>query len=210
MKFWIMAILLFLTGCTVKNSQPSTARHSEETENAGRASNVIQQEEAPAAEAQPEPSSAEADSVLAAVSTPLLDNSAARVENINLACGAVNGIAVYPGGTFSFNDTVGRRTEERGYQDAPVIINGHSEQGCGGGVCQVSTTLYMAAETAGLSIVERHPHSHSVPYAPEGMDATVISGEKDLRFTNNTDNVLILYVWTDGEEVFSKITKNNP
>ncbi|MGN1097405.1 MAG: VanW family protein [Clostridia bacterium] len=144
---------------------------------------------------------------LAQASTPLLDQSARRVENINIACGAINGMALYPGGTFSFNTAVGRRTEENGYGDASVIIDGHSEQGCGGGVCQVSSTLYMAALSAGLQIDERHPHSHGVPYAEDGNDATVVYGEKDLVFTNNTDGIITLFTWTDGNKVFSKIIK---
>lgn len=150
---------------------------------------------------------AEAETVLAEVSTPLLDDSASRVENINIACGAINGVVLLSGGSFSFNDTVGRRSEENGYGDAPVLVNGHKEQGCGGGVCQVSSTLYMAALDAGMTIDERHKHSESVAYAPDGNDATVVFGEKDLCFTNGLAAPVTLYIWTDGASVFSKITQ---
>lgn len=141
--------------------------------------------------------------------TELLDNSPSRVSNINLACNAINGLELEPGGSFSFNRAVGRRTEAKGYMDAPVLIDGHKEQGCGGGICQVSSTLYIAALNAGLQIDERHRHSESVAYAPDGNDATVVYGEKDLIFTNNTDKPVTLSVWTDGAYVFSSITQKS-
>ncbi len=145
------------------------------------------------------------DTLLASASTPLPDSSASRVNNIRLACASVNGSVLYPGGSFSFNSAVGAVTEENGYTDAPVIKDGHKATGCGGGICQVSSTLYMAVLNSGLSVAERHAHSASVPYAPEGLDATVVSGEKDFCFTNNTGNILSLRMWTDGEAVFSEI-----
>ena len=157
----------------------------------------------------PEEPPAPAEVTVGEASTPLLDDGETRVENINLACGAIDGYVMEPGGSFSFNDAVGRRSEEKGYGDAPVIVNGHKEQGCGGGVCQVSSTLYMAALSAGLQIDERHPHSHGVPYAPDGNDATVVFGQKDLAFTNNTDGVLTISMWTDGADVFSTITRKS-
>lgn len=144
---------------------------------------------------------------IAEASTELLDDTPARVANINLACGAISGLQLSPGESFSFNNTVGRRTEANGYEDAPVLVDGHKEQGCGGGVCQVSSTLYMAALNAGLQIDERHRHSKSVGYAPDGNDATVVFGQKDLIFTNNTDKTITLFIWTDGISVFSKITQ---
>ncbi len=198
--FIILSLLFMLESCggnrISENGSNSTAKSRSAVRTEGEADNAERQTE-----------TKEEPTVLAEVSTPLLDASEARLDNINIACGAVNGTDILSGGSFSFNDIVGRRTEERGYRDAPVIIDGHSEQGCGGGVCQVSSTLYMAAYSAGLEIVERHPHSSPVPYAPNRMDATVVSGEKDLRFTNNTDSTITIYVWTDGNEVFSKITK---
>ncbi len=141
--------------------------------------------------------------------TPLLDKSPERLNNINIACGAINGVALYPGGSFSFNEVVGQRTRERGFADAAVIVDGHADTGCGGGICQVSSTLYMSAVKAGLRIDERHPHSHTVPYAPDGNDATVVFGHLDLRFTNNTDSILILCVQVEEDGVFSGIIKKN-
>lgn len=197
----LMLIIMLFSGCTQAGNLPPGIEKTAVTgrgEDSGAALRLSELND---------DETMEVEVTLAEASTPLLDDSPSRVENINIACGAINGIAVYPGGTFSFNDTVGRRTAERGYEDAPVIVDGHKEQGCGGGVCQVSSTLYMAAVKAGLTIDERHPHSHSVAYAPKGMDATVVSGEKDLKITNSTDGVVTLYIWTDGVKVFSKITQ---
>ncbi len=158
---------------------------------------------------EPSPPPQPAETVLGEASTALLDDGESRVANIDLACAAINGTTVPPGGSFSFNGTVGRRTEANGYGDAPVIVNGHKEQGCGGGVCQVSSTLYMAALNAGLQIDERHPHSHGVAYAPDGNDATVVFGQKDLAFTNTTDKEITLSMWTEEGAVFSKITQKD-
>ncbi len=193
----ISVLILLLTGCGEKTAN----------ENGGAVRRTaVETREIPENDDAPQPP---AETVIAQTQTPLLDDSPSRVENINIACGAINGVVLYPGGSFSFNDTVGRRTEANGYGDAPVLVNGHKEEGCGGGVCQVSSTLYMAAVRAGLQIDERHPHSHGVGYAPEGMDATVVFGEKDLAFTNNTDKIITLGIWTDGANVFSQITQKS-
>ena len=196
MKYILYIILIFmLSGCT--------GDRSARTPDDGQGARLRTETELPLDEATP------AEVVIGQASTPLLDDSASRVENINIACGSIDGLSIYPGGSFSFNDTVGRRTEANGYGDAPVLVNGHKEEGCGGGVCQVSSTLYMAALDAGLQIDERHSHSESVAYAPKGMDATVVFGEKDLVFTNSTDKVITLSVWTDGSDVFSSITQKS-
>ena len=86
-------------------------------------------------------------------------------------------------------------------------MNGEKSYGIGGGVCQVSTTIYMAALNAGLEITEHHNHSEPVAYASEGMDATVVFGVKDFKFKNTTSKDLYIYVWVSEEKVFSKILK---
>lgn len=113
--------------------------------------------------------------------------SQGRVTNIRLACASCNDVILNPGETFSYNEAVGERTSERGFQSAPVIANGQLVPGIGGGICQVSTTLYAACLNAGLEIVERHPHSKPVAYVPHGMDAAVSWGTLDYQFRNNTD-----------------------
>lgn len=113
-----------------------------------------------------------------------------RSQNILLAAGALHGLLVLPGEEFSFNRAVGQRTAARGYLPAPMFNEGETVSGLGGGVCQVSTTVYQAALQAGLAITERHPHTLPVTYAKPGADATVVWGHKDLRWQNNTDKPL--------------------
>lgn len=108
-----------------------------------------------------------------------------RNNNISLACKAINGIVVYPNKIFSFNQTVGPRTKEKGYKVATIFVNGRKKKGTGGGVCQVSSTLYNAVLNAKLTVVERHPHSLPVAYVPKGKDATVSYDTKDFKFKNN-------------------------
>lgn len=107
----------------------------------------------------------------------------ARVHNISLACSRISGSKIMPGEEFSFNDVVGRRTRENGFQDAAVIQNGVFVQGTGGGVCQVSTTLMGAALRSGLRVTESHPHSLLVGYVPPSQDA-MVSRYSDLKFFN--------------------------
>ena len=139
--------------------------------------------------------------------TPLLDDGINRVLNIKLACSHISGMTVNSGEEFSFNAIVGKRSYENGWLDAPVIIDGQKSYGPGGGVCQVSTTLYMAAVNSGMEITERHTHSEPVAYAPAGSDATVVYGVKDMKFVNTSGNTVIIYTWTADEKVFSKIIK---
>ncbi|NLT95915.1 MAG: hypothetical protein GXW85_10410 [Clostridia bacterium] len=115
-----------------------------------------------------------------------------RTENIKLACEAIKNTLLAPGEVFSFNDVVGPREEERGYLTAMVIQGGEFVPGLGGGVCQVSSTLYNCVLSAGLEIVERHRHSLPVGYVPPGQDATVVYGLKDFKFKNNTQRYLLL------------------
>ena len=110
-----------------------------------------------------------------------------RNTNLHLACEAINGVVLLPGETFSYNNTLGERTPERGYRPAPSYINGLTVDSYGGGICQVSTTLYYCALLADLPIVERHTHGYLSDYIDPGMDASVSWGSADLRFTNNTN-----------------------
>ncbi|MBC8143793.1 MAG: VanW family protein, partial [Armatimonadetes bacterium] len=123
-------------------------------------------------------------------------DTAGRDINIGIAVGDINGTLLSPEETFSLNTIVGRRTKARGYKKAKVFVNAKIVEGVGGGVSQVTGTLFNAAALAGLSILEVHPHSRPVAYLPLGRDATVAYGSKDLRFKNNTDApVYIVYTF---------------
>lgn len=110
-----------------------------------------------------------------------------RAVNIALASSRINGLVIQPGESFSFNQAILPRTTANGYVKANVIVNKKYVLGIGGGICQVSSTLYAAMLTAGLPATERHPHSLDVGYIPVGMDATISGNALDLRFTNIFD-----------------------
>lgn len=119
-----------------------------------------------------------------------------RKHNVETASRTLNKIFVDVGGEFSFNHTIGPRTEAKGYKTSKIIVNGQFVDGVGGGVCQVSTTLYNAVLLAGLKITEYHPHSLPVSYVSPSFDAMVSYGGADLRFINNTHNPIIIYSTT--------------
>lgn len=106
-----------------------------------------------------------------------------RVQNIRIATELINGVILQAYGEFSFNQTVGKRTAEAGFQQAKIIVNGEYVLGTGGGVCQVSTTLYNAALKSGLTVTEFHPHSLQVSYVAPSRDA-MVSSHSDLKFVN--------------------------
>ncbi|WP_379356069.1 MULTISPECIES: VanW family protein [unclassified Paenibacillus] len=115
-----------------------------------------------------------------------------RSSNIALAAKALNNYVVFPGEKFSFNETVGKRTKEKGYLRAPVIVRGEMYEDIGGGICQVSSTLFNAVDRAGLTILERYSHSRSVHYVPPGRDATVSWHGPDFIFQNPYDQPILI------------------
>ncbi|MDQ3924709.1 MAG: VanW family protein [Actinomycetota bacterium] len=115
------------------------------------------------------------------------DQSEDRVENLKIASNAISGRALAPGEIFSVNEVVAPLD----YNKTKVIIEGKEEKADGGGLCQVSSTLYMAANYAGLEIVERHPHYAQLPYIRPGMDATVWFGSLDMKFKNTTEGYIL-------------------
>jgi vancomycin resistance protein YoaR len=115
-----------------------------------------------------------------------------RLHNVQLVSELIDSTLVAPGATFSFNDTTGERSADRGFQEAPVIINGELENGLGGGVCQVSTTVFNAVYDAGLRIDRRTNHQLYISHYPLGRDATVNYPDIDLVFTNDTEAWLLL------------------
>ena len=115
-----------------------------------------------------------------------------RLHNVQLVADLIDGALVAPGSRFSFNETTGERNEAKGFAEAPVIINGELQNGIGGGVCQVSTTVFNAAFDAGLSIERRTNHALYISHYPLGRDATVNYPDLDLVFTNDTDRWLLV------------------
>lgn len=115
-----------------------------------------------------------------------------RANNVGLAAAAINNQVVFPGETFSFNRVVGKRTAEKGYVRAPIIVRGELAEGVGGGICQVSSTLFNAIDRAGLRILQRYSHSRHVAYVPPGRDATVSWGGPDFVFRNEYGQPILI------------------
>jgi len=125
-------------------------------------------------------------------------SSAGRANNIRVAARFIDGTVLQPGETFSYNSIVGRRTEARGFMEAPGIIGGRLVPTIGGGVCQVSSTIYGALLFTDLEIVSRRNHSLTVGYIAYGQDATVATDLIDFKFKNNSDFPIRLEVTTSG------------
>ncbi|MFZ5626399.1 MAG: VanW family protein [Bacillota bacterium] len=143
--------------------------------------------------------------IISQFSTTFDPKNVDRAYNVMVAANAVNGVLLAPGQVFSFNKIVGPRSKEAGYRDAPVIINNELVPGVGGGVCQVSTTLYNSVLLAGLEIVERTNHSIPVKYVPVGRDATVTYGGLDFKFRNNRNHWLYLKSQIAGNRLIFKV-----
>jgi vancomycin resistance protein YoaR len=118
-----------------------------------------------------------------------------RIHNVQLVAQLLDKHLIAPGATFSFNATTGARTAAKGFKEAPVIINGELKTGLGGGVCQVSTTVFNAAYEAGLAITQRTNHALYISHYPTGRDATVNYPDLDLKFVNDTQHWLLLRTW---------------
>lgn len=116
-----------------------------------------------------------------------------RSHNIRISAEAISGCYIKPGDMFSYNQATGSRSKEKGYKEAPVIVNGKLEPGTGGGVCQVSTTLFNAVMLAGLEVTSRSSHFSPVSYVPEGRDATVAEGIIDFCFRNDLKHGVYIY-----------------
>jgi len=128
-----------------------------------------------------------------------------RYNNIILASEAIDGIILEPGEEFSFNQVVGRRTSARGYKSAPAFSGGQVVQAIGGGICQVSSTIYSAIKDTDIRIKERHAHGRPVTYLPRGRDATVSWGTLDFKFINNTEYPLRIDIDIDGRTLTVRV-----
>jgi len=138
--------------------------------------------------------------VIATYTTNFRTTDTGRNRNIELSADAINNVVLGPGDHFSYNEVVGPRTTEAGYQPAPEIINKELVMGIGGGICQTSSTLFNAVDQAGVKITAITHHSKSVGYVPEGRDATVSWGGPDFKFTNDKDYPIMLKAKMDKEK----------
>lgn len=205
----LLMIVGLLCGCTPaepekkpEDTPPTTPVQPRENEPAETPSTQPkpQEPEAPPVENEPTPEPSPAP-LSVTVKTPLLDKSEGRLNNVKLACQAVNGLVLQAGEEFSFNKVVGARTAERGYEKAIVFKDKEKVEELGGGICQLSSSLYCAALDAKLEVTERHAHQLEVDYVPTDMDATVCYGDKDFKFVNSTDTAIAISAELTEEEV---------
>jgi vancomycin resistance protein YoaR len=138
--------------------------------------------------------------VVAAYETPFSRSQGNRSRNIEVALSRVNGVVLSPGQTMSFNEVVGARSVENGFQHAGEIFKGEMVDGVGGGTCQAASTLHAAAFFGGLDILERLPHSRPSAYIELGLDATVVYPSVDLKLRNPYDFPIVLHAWVDGSK----------
>ncbi|HZX21038.1 MAG TPA: VanW family protein [Clostridia bacterium] len=128
-----------------------------------------------------------------------------RTENIKIAANNINDTILMPGEEFSFNDSTGPRDAKSGYKEASIIMDGEFVTGIGGGVCQVSTTLYRAALRSDMEITSRQNHGLPISYVPMGQDATVVYGYIDLKFKNNKKYPVYVESLVRGGEIYMRL-----
>jgi len=128
-----------------------------------------------------------------------------RIHNVQVVSHLIDGTLIAPGTTFSFNGTTGDRNASKGFLEAPVIINGELTTGLGGGVCQVSTTVFNAAYEAGLPITARTNHALYISHYPLGRDATVNYPDIDLKFVNDTGHWLLLRTYVGSSSLVATL-----
>ncbi|MBO1626887.1 VanW family protein [Bacillus arachidis] len=143
--------------------------------------------------------------VIAEYSTPMAGRNGSQSFNVNKSANTLSGALVAPGETFSFNERVGITDAAHGYKSAAVYLNGKVVQSAGGGVCQVSSTLYGAALRADLGVVARSNHSMPVHYLPLGQDAAVADYGPDLKFQNNTGKYIYIQAFSNGGSITTRI-----
>lgn len=139
--------------------------------------------------------------------TSFSQNDTGRLNNMKLASKKINGTVLQPKEQFSFNRTVGERSSSLGWSESTVIVNKHYVKGIGGGICQISSTLFNAVDNSNLQVVERHPHSLPVSYVPTGRDATVAYGSLDFKFKNNLNQPISIFIIVSGTKVTATIYK---
>lgn len=148
--------------------------------------------------------------VISEYRSSLAGSSSNRRTNVAVACNSVNGTILNPDEVFSYNKTVGAVTTANGYLPATIFTSKGHESGIGGGICQLSSTLYCAALEGNLEIVKRRNHMYIVGYVPYGQDATVYEGELDFRFKNNTNEPMKITAQVVNGEVIVKLLGKKP
>ena len=140
--------------------------------------------------------------LMASYQATLPDPILAERHNISQAADYLRGAVVEPGEVFSLNTRIGRRSTERGFKPGPMYSGGQIVATVGGGVCKIASVIYNVAILANQEIIERHPHSMTVPYVPPGQDATISYGTKDFKFRNNTNSPILIWAKNIGGTLY--------
>jgi len=135
---------------------------------------------------------------------------APRARNVQLAASMLDGATLRPHHRLSFDERIGPRTPERGFLDAETLLNGVPTPGIGGGICQVATTLFVAAFTAGLPVHEVHPHTRLPHYARPGMDAAIASARFDLVLENPLAELVTIRARTERDQLIVELASSAP
>ena len=220
--FVFLIIIMILVGFFIynsnknKNSKPNyssnyTAERTSVSDNSitSNTTNNITDDNTGSKESEDDKGSTTKNDTISNFSTKLPKDTKARYSNINLACETLNDTVVKKGDTFSLWDTLGCPTKEKGYRKAKAFTSdGQIKYSYGGGICQVSTTIYNALlKVDGLKILERHEHSRDVVYIKDGKDAAVSYKSADLKFKNNLDYDIKLRADVKDNKVIIKIEK---
>lgn len=147
------------------------------------------------------------ENLIASFTTKVYTKTSDRLKNLDIVCDRLSGTILEPGEEFSYNDTCGPYNKEQGFGKATVFINGEEVQEYGGGVCQLSSTLYNALKNLNIDFLERHNHSKDVYYVPRNEDATVSYGSLDFRFKNNESYPIKIEAHSNENEVTVSIYK---
>jgi vancomycin resistance protein YoaR len=146
--------------------------------------------------------------IISSFSTQFNRNDVDRTDNIKLACSRIDNKILLPGESFSMNSALGPRTQDNGYKEAPIIFKNELVPGTGGGVCQVSSTLYNTVLLAGLDVIERTHHSMPLTYISPGRDATINEGSIDFRFVNDSKYPVVLDAYVSGSRLYISLLGN--
>lgn len=193
-KLWIILIILILIGIGTtiyfftNNKNNSNNSKQEDYKTSRTSTNETDKAKLEISQGDTTKNTPKKEELLSSFSTKIYTKESARQNNVTITCSTLNETIIPNGSTFSFCNTVGQATTQKGYQKADIFDkNGNKKKGLGGGNCQVSTTLYNAVlNTPGLNVTERHEHSNKVPYIQTGKDAAVAYGSYDLKFVNST------------------------
>ena len=199
----------YKAGKTASNNTTNTSNSSSESnnKNANSSNNTNVAENSGTTSSQTVPVFTETE--IASFSTKIYTKESSRQHNISITCSTLNDTVVEKGSTFSFCDTVGKATSDKGYEKANVFrSDGTVTKGLGGGNCQVSTTLYNAVlSVPELAVTERHEHSGDVPYISNGKDAAVAYGSYDFKFVNNLDSSIKIKAENTENNITIKLIK---